>query len=278
MRANCFVLLLSVLSAVSFMATANATPVASFSAFRLPGTAEATVVLNASASTDPDGQIVSYQWVFGDGTSGSGVEAEHTFPSVDRYNVRLLTIDDGGSWHMITQTIDVSVLPLWESDAVPAASIHPGTTASVAASDAPIGATISLRAPDFALPDPDGQTTNLSDFLGQVVVVEFWRASCPACRESLPNLEALRLAHEAQGLVVLLVSLDGSAGETQRFMTENGCDNFVVVHETRPKTAGTRAAYDVKVTPKAFLIDRTGVIRHAGSPSAITEELVTRWL
>jgi peroxiredoxin len=263
---------------ISFVAAANTTPVASFSAYRLPGGAEPTVLLDASASTDSDGQIVSYQWVFGDGTSGSGVEAEHTFPDVDRYNVRLLTIDDGGSWHMITQTVDVSVLPLWESGSVPGTPTPQEAMVSAAASGVPIGAGVGQRAPDFSLPDLGGRFVNLSDFLGRVVLVEFWKSSCPGCLASVPHLEALRVAYEAQGLVVLLISLDDSARDTQRFLTEKGYAGFVVVRETRGFLGGTTDAYGVKGTPTAFLIDRTGVIRHAGSPSAITDELVTRWL
>ena len=278
MRAKRFATLLFAFAAVSFAVVANTTPVASFTAYRLPNAAGAAVLLDASASTDPDGQIVSYRWVFGDGTSGSGIEAEHTFPNVDRYDVRLLTIDDGGSWHMITQTINVSVLPSWESGSVPANSVSPEAATPVAASGVPIGANVSLRAPDFSLPDLDGQITNLSGFLGQVVLVEFWLSSCPGCLASVPHLEDLRLAYEDQGLVVLLISLDDSVRNTQRFMTENEYDGFVVLHETRPKTSGTRAAYDVTGTPKAFLVDRTGVIRYTGSPSGITGALVTRWL
>ncbi len=37
-------------------------------------------------------------------------------------------------------------------------------------------------------------------------------------------------------------------------------------------------AYGVSVTPTAFLVDRTGVIRYTGHPSGLSEEFLTRWL
>ncbi|MGB2982775.1 MAG: redoxin domain-containing protein [Candidatus Bipolaricaulia bacterium] len=278
MRATRFIIMLMVLTAVALAVAANVTPFAEFSAYRLPNGPETAVLFDASASTDEDGQIVAYQWVFGDGTTGSGVENEHTFPRVDSYDVTLLASDDGGSWHLITQSVDVSTLPTEESVSGSTESTLLAASAPAIAANVPVGNRVGQRAPGFTLPDLEGDLTVLSDFLGQVVVLEFWLSTCPGCLASVPHLEALRLAYEEQGLVVLLISLDDSARATQRFMTENGHDDFVVVHETRPKTSGTRAAYDVSGTPKAFLIDRTGVIRHAGSPSEITDELVNRWL
>ncbi|MBT2899700.1 S8 family serine peptidase, partial [Streptomyces sp. McG3] len=52
---------------------------------------------DASASTDPDGDIASYAWKFGDSTTGSGVTASHRYPSAQRtYTVQLTVTDRGG--------------------------------------------------------------------------------------------------------------------------------------------------------------------------------------
>jgi PKD repeat protein len=53
--------------------------------------------MNASASYDPDGAIVSYSWTFGDGTSGGGVSASHAFGSAGTYTATLTVQDNGGA-------------------------------------------------------------------------------------------------------------------------------------------------------------------------------------
>lgn len=48
-------------------------------------------------SSDPDGTITSYAWDFGDGTSGSGIRVDKSYPaSAGSFNVRLTVTDDSG--------------------------------------------------------------------------------------------------------------------------------------------------------------------------------------
>jgi len=265
--------LLSLLAMISWAVGANETPTAAFSAYRPADAPAGTALFDASASFDSDGRIVRYQWVFGDGSTGSGLEVEHTFPRVDRYNVTLLATDDAGSWHMITKTIDLALL-----SARPSSTEAEAAAPQAAPASAPVGRGIGQRAPDFTLPTLAGDFVNLSDFLGRVVILDFWKSNCNGCRTTTPYLEALRKSYGDQGLVIVLISLDGSARDTQRYIAENGYTEFVVVRETRPITIGTVAAYDVRHTPTAFLIDRTGVIRYSGLPSGITAGILVPWL
>jgi PKD repeat protein len=52
---------------------------------------------DASASSDPDGQVTSRSWQFGDGASGNGQFAQHEFPGPGNYNVTLTVVDDDGA-------------------------------------------------------------------------------------------------------------------------------------------------------------------------------------
>jgi PKD repeat protein len=54
------------------------------------------VSFDASESSDDDGTIEEYEWNFGDGSFGSGIEVNHAFAHPGRYTVRLLVRDDGG--------------------------------------------------------------------------------------------------------------------------------------------------------------------------------------
>jgi PKD repeat protein len=56
-----------------------------------------TCSFDGSASADPDGTIQAYSWVFGDGTSGSGRTADHTYAQAAGYTVTLTVTDDAGT-------------------------------------------------------------------------------------------------------------------------------------------------------------------------------------
>ena len=55
--------------------------------------ADGTVSFDGSASSDPDGDALTYAWNFGDGTSGSGVKPTHAYTANGDYNVSLVVKD-----------------------------------------------------------------------------------------------------------------------------------------------------------------------------------------
>jgi len=79
-------------------------PRAAFSAEPWQGEAPLTVTFDASAST---GDIVSYLWDFGDGGTGSGVRAEHTYTEAGTYTARLTVRDRLGREHSASRRIFV---------------------------------------------------------------------------------------------------------------------------------------------------------------------------
>jgi thiol-disulfide isomerase/thioredoxin len=65
-------------------------------------------------------------------------------------------------------------------------------------------------APFFAsnLVDQNGQSQNLSQYHGKIVIVNFWATWCPPCREEMPELSDLHQAYQKENVVVLGVALD----------------------------------------------------------------------
>ena len=82
-------------------------PTASFTASPSSGGTPLTVSFNASGSNDPDGTIVSYEWSFGDGTSGSGATTIHSYLTQGTYTAVLTVTDDEGFTDTSMQTIVV---------------------------------------------------------------------------------------------------------------------------------------------------------------------------
>ncbi len=72
----------------------NVAPTAAFSAVPT----DLTVAVDGGGSADVDGQVVSYAWDFGDGSTGSGVTASHTYAVAGTYPVVLTVTDDRGCY------------------------------------------------------------------------------------------------------------------------------------------------------------------------------------
>lgn len=61
--------------------------------------------VDATASGDPDGEIASYDWDFGDGAIANGVVATHAYEFGGAYSVNLKVTDNLGATAMTTQTV-----------------------------------------------------------------------------------------------------------------------------------------------------------------------------
>jgi len=83
-------------------------PVAEIEAEPESGLAPLEVDFDASGSSDSDGNIISYEWDFGDGSTGSGEQVSHTFSGVDvEYDVVLTVTDDDGLTGKAQVTIEL---------------------------------------------------------------------------------------------------------------------------------------------------------------------------
>lgn len=81
-------------------------PLALFS-WKVNTEAALTIDFDASASSDPDGEIVEWRWDFKDGTTDRGEKVTHRFPTTGRYNVVLEVVDDDGLVGVAIETVVV---------------------------------------------------------------------------------------------------------------------------------------------------------------------------
>ena len=87
------------------LALDNAMPVAKATA-----SGERTVAFDGSGSSDPDGAVGTYTWDFGDGATGTGVTAQHTYAKAGTYEARLTVSDNIHPTVTSTAVVPVTVV------------------------------------------------------------------------------------------------------------------------------------------------------------------------
>ncbi len=86
-------------------------------------------------------------------------------------------------------------------------------------------------APDFTLPDLEGNPVTLSDYRGKAVIIDFWATWCPPCIFQVPELNRFWKAHKDRGDVMVLgVAIDLEGAEVVApWVEEQGVEYTIVV-------------------------------------------------
>jgi thioredoxin-dependent peroxiredoxin len=125
-------------------------------------------------------------------------------------------------------------------------------------------------APDFKLPNQDGESVKLSDLRGQWVVLYFYpRADTPGCTVQACSVRDHRADYEKAGAVVLGVSPDTPA-ELKKFVDKYGLP-FTLLGDADHAVAERYGVWVEKSrygrtffgnSRTTFIIDADGVVRH----------------
>lgn len=119
------------------------------------------------------------------------------------------------------------------------------------------------RAPNFALNDTTGRSVRLSDYLGHVVLLDFWATTCGGCVEEMPMFIDVATSYERRGLATVGVSEDipyaslASAEEAwarvRPFVRDHAVPYPIVMGDNR-----VTADYHITALPLTYLIDTKG--------------------
>ena len=153
-----------------------------------------------------------------------------------------------------------------------AAAAHPAAQPAAAAQPESGGAeqaTGGTPAPDFTLPDLDGNQVSLASFRGKTVVLEWFNPGCPFVRYAHGEgpLKDLARKHSASGVVWLAVN-SGAAGKQGAGADVNrkAREEWAMEHPVLIDADGKAGkAYDAKTTPHMYVIDPKGQLVYRGA-------------
>tara|TARA_R110002096_G_scaffold6409_2_gene29729 strand:+ start:48615 stop:49112 length:498 start_codon:yes stop_codon:yes gene_type:complete len=114
------------------------------------------------------------------------------------------------------------------------------------------------QAPDFALKSSTGENLRLSEYRGDVVMINFWATWCGPCRQEMPLLDELYSRYERVGFNLLGVNIDDDSRRAMQMIEELGV-NFPVLFDARKEVS---KLYEVEAMPVTVLVDREGNVRY----------------
>jgi cytochrome c biogenesis protein CcmG, thiol:disulfide interchange protein DsbE len=140
------------------------------------------------------------------------------------------------------------------------------------------GGMVGKAAPEFTAEAVTGEgPKNVKEAAGKVTIVDFWATYCGPCKKSFPKYQEL-IEQFGGDLAVIGVSVDEEdtdKGKLEEFVKATGV-KFGIVWD---KGKSAAKAYSPPKMPTAFVIDKTGVIRHIhagygeGEEEKIAEEI-----
>lgn len=139
--------------------------------------------------------------------------------------------------------------PETEGDIPTAVTVEEESTPSEATGERP-------PAPDFTLETLEGETVQLEDYAGEVVLINFWASWCPPCKAEMPDLQRYYEAYRDEGFVILGVNASEERGAVEAFVADHDITFPVAIDSTQEMMG----EYGVTGLPSSFFVDREGRI------------------
>ena len=112
-------------------------------------------------------------------------------------------------------------------------------------------------APDFTLPAVGGKSLSLSQYKGQVVMINFWATWCGPCRQEMPLLDAMYKKYKAMGFTLIGVNVEPDSKAAEEFLKKLPV-SFPVAFDAESKVS---QLYNVQGMPSTVIVDRKGNAR-----------------
>ncbi len=117
-------------------------------------------------------------------------------------------------------------------------------------------------APDFSLPDLNGQMHELIQYRGKIVILNFWSAECPWSERSDQRL--LEAAQNWEEEMVSILPIASNANESPDLIRQVAEKRALPI-VLRDENQQVADLFGAAATPHAFVIDPSGYVRYQGA-------------
>lgn len=143
-------------------------------------------------------------------------------------------------------------------------------SASEGDSELEVGVGETAETSILPLPTLAGETLDLADYRGQVVLVNFWATWCAPCRIEMPELDSYLRAHTPDNFALLAVNAGEPAARAAEYLAEFDYSFTIILDED-----GAIDDYfgGVRGMPTSYVLNGDGevVYQHVG---ALTQEIL----
>ena len=115
-------------------------------------------------------------------------------------------------------------------------------------------------APEIALPSVDGDTIRLSSTRGKVVLLDFWAAWCPPCRQESPYLNEAYDKFSKKGFEIYQVSLDRTREDWVKGIEDDKLGRWIHVSDVMYWNSVVVPVFKIESIPFNLLLDEEGRI------------------
>ena len=153
-----------------------------------------------------------------------------------------------------------------------AASSTASNSSSSANEMSVVPVSVNFAAPELSLSDLKG-TQSLTDYKGQVVLVNNWATWCPPCKAEMPTLLAYYEEHKDEGFSLIAIEAGEPAEEVAEFVADYGL-TFPVWLDPQNKAL---IAFQNQGLPNSYVIDREGTVCLAWT-GAISKSMLEKYV
>ena len=120
-----------------------------------------------------------------------------------------------------------------------------------------MASSIGTEAGNFTLKSAEGNNIRLSEYRGQVVLLNFWASWCGPCRQEFPHLDDLQQKYGSLGFTVFGVNVEQDRASADKVLRDIPV-TFPVLFDDNNQVS---ELYKVDAMPMTVLVDRNGVVR-----------------